>query len=76
MNLSLQASGNRLNWPSDPAFPWRTAIFEQRADGTWTLSSVFEMSTAEHAEMTALEICTEPYDDGIVAMHYVVGRAA
>lgn len=75
MNISLQAAGGRVSEPADPNHPWRVLVFEQHQDGFWTLSSIFEMSTFDIADMTGMEICTEPYDAGVIAMHYVVGRA-
>ncbi len=76
MNTSLQASGGRHLAPAVPGFPFRCTVWEYRDPTGWRLLEVFEMPTQEMAEMYGLDACTEPYPDGVVAMHYVVGEVA
>lgn len=75
MNTSLQAAGGRHLAPADPNFRFRCLVWEQRADG-WCLAEVFEMPTLEMADLYGLDACTEPYADGVIAMHYVIGEVA
>lgn len=74
MNTSLQASEGRHLAPFDPVYPVRALIWECLSDGAWRLSCVFECQTLEVAEETAMEMCTEPYEAGVTAMHFVVGE--
>jgi hypothetical protein len=77
MNTSQQAAGARHLAPADRAFPFRVLIWECRSLlDVWVLTEVFEMATFAEAENEALETCTEPYADGVVAMHYVIGEVA
>lgn len=75
MNTSAQAAGGRHLAPANPNYPWRVVIFQEDALGWWR-SSVFEMASFAEAEFEAMDICTEPYDRGVTAMHYVIGEVA
>jgi len=72
---SLQAAGGRVRAPADPAYPFRAVILECTEQGAWRIGCVFECQTAEVADEMAMEMCTEPYEAGVVAMHYYVGEA-
>jgi hypothetical protein len=76
MNASLQASGGRHLAPAVSPYIWRALVWEEIAGREWQLAHVFEMSSFEEAELYALEACTEPYPDGVTAMHYVIGEVA
>lgn len=74
MNVSLQASGGRHLAPFDQSYPVRALIWECLSDGAWRLACVFECQSLEVADEMAMEMCTEPYEAGVTAMHYVVGE--
>ena len=75
MNTSLQAASARHLAPATSGFPFRVLIWECRSLlDVWVLAEVFEMPTFAEAEEEALGICTEPYPDGVTAMHYVIGE--
>lgn len=75
MNTSAQTSGGRHLAPADKAYPFRALVWECRW-GEWRVAEIFEWETFAGAEMAALETCTEPYPDGVTAMHYVIGEVA
>lgn len=75
MNTSLQAAGGRHLAPAVPNYPFRVMIWECRGD-LWKLAEVYEWETLAGAELVALDTCTEPYPDGVTAMHYVIGEVA
>lgn len=75
MNTSMQAAGARHLAPATSDYPFRVLIWERRSLlDVWVLAQVFEMATFDEAEAEALETCTEPYPDGVTAMHYVIGE--
>lgn len=76
MNLSAQAAGGRISAPADPSYPFRAVIMECDQHGLWCVALVFECQTAAVADEVAMEICTEPYEAGVVTMHYYVGEVA
>jgi len=73
MNTSLQASGGRHLAPPVPEYPYRVLVWECRGD-VWKLTEVFEWSSWDGANYMGLESCTEPWPDGVTAMHYVIGE--
>lgn len=74
MNASPQAIG-RVLWPRDHNYPWRVMIWEER--GTeWRLIEVFEEKSFAYAEEQGMNCCTEPWAEGVTAMHYYVGEVA
>lgn len=75
MNTSLQAACGRHLALADKSYPYRVMVWEARGDD-WKLAEVFEWETLGGAELVALETCTEPYSDGVTAMHYVIGEVA
>lgn len=75
MNTSLQAARGRHLAPATSDAPFRVLIWERRSLlDIWVLAQVFEMATFDEAEAEALDTCTEPYPDGVTAMHYVSGE--
>jgi len=76
MNTSQQASGGRISAPVDRNYPFRCIVLECDERGLWAIASIFEMATFEVADMTGMELCTEPYSPGVTAMHYYVGEVA
>lgn len=78
LRTSHQASGGRHLAPAMPGYPIRVCIWEQHSAeaGGWRLTEVFEARDFAEAEFEALEVCTEPYPDGVSAMHYVIGEVA
>lgn len=72
---SLQAQGGRHLAPASPFFPFRAVVLEQRADG-WRRLAVFEMATEQEATDLAMDMCTEPYEAGVIHMHFYVGEVA
>jgi hypothetical protein len=75
MNTSLQASGGRHLAPLVSGYPWRAIILEETAIG-WRRMCVFECATEAEANDTAMEMCTEPYEAGVISMHFYVGEVA
>lgn len=73
--LSQQAQGGRLTAPADRAFPYRCVVMQEDHRG-WMVLCIFEMRTDTEADEAGLEMCTEPYDVGVTAMHYYVGEVA
>lgn len=75
MNTSLQASGGRHLAPASEPCLWRVLVWAERADG-WRLEMVFDDVSEADADDGGLDATTEPWADGVIAMHYVVGRVA
>lgn len=75
MNTSLQASGGRHLAPASAFSLWRVLVWAERADG-WRLEMVIDDVSERDADDTGLDATTEPWDDGVINMHYVVGRVA
>ena len=73
MSTSLQAAGGRHLAPLVPEYPYRVLVWECRGD-VWKLAEVFEWSTWDGANYMGVEACTEPWPEGVTAMHYVIGE--
>lgn len=74
IDISLQASGGRHLAPADPNYPFRAVVLEQHETRGWRRLAIFECATEAEANDLGMDMCTEPYEAGIVAMHFYVGE--